>query len=81
MLHVVKLPLLDLYTPAGDGNWGGGGEECGKEGWTKGIWEEGGGGGVCERGLGVSGPSSMWRISWSTVELSCHALLCWSGTE
>lgn len=21
MLHVVKLPLLDLYTPAGDGNW------------------------------------------------------------
>lgn len=52
----------------------GGQREAGKKG------REGGVGDV-ERGLGVSGPPSMWRISWSTVELSCHALLCWSGTE
>ena len=30
-------------------------------------------------GLGVV--TSKWRISWSTVGLSCHARLCWSGTE
>lgn len=26
-------------------------------------------------------PASMWRISWSTVELSCHVPLCSSDTE
>lgn len=55
-------------------------KSVGRRGGQREAGKREGGCGV-ERGLGVSDPPSMWRISWSTVELSCHALLCWSGTE
>ncbi len=61
------------------GNWGGAEKSAGRRGGQREAGKKGGGARVGVYGRTSERAPSMWRISWSTVELSCHALLCWSG--